>query len=251
MSQQKPPHDYTPSLKGEYNKPGGITYVATQTLGAVQTSMNDMKDELKESIRLVNTLLSNANAPADKMVPLIDEYKVPIVDPRELTEPYSSTDNVRGNNNTVHKKIYRGIEVACKKFHLAKKTDGSAGNLAWDNEPSARPSDMEMQQKLKELYQEHVFNKGISPHIQPKKVDSSDVPNLELSRNFQEKYMTMAANSENSTALFNLGDIYWNGKLGVEIDKVKAESYIKLAALKNQPKAIQFLEKIKAEKAKK
>ncbi|CAG8713491.1 2271_t:CDS:2, partial [Dentiscutata heterogama] len=214
---------------------------------------------------------------------------------------------------------------------------------AWDDEPSARPSDMEMQHALKDLFQEHVFYKGVSPHIRPKKVDSNDVPNLELSSNFQEKvcisndpqqpnkqfeapddcdcfnleipmiqplipfeegikahkardyekawkcfesnakfgnnmakywqgyyllngtgvkkdhaaalklfkeaadngvpdaqlryafalledknnldvqevmkYMIMAANSENSTALFNLGDIYWNGKLGVTVDK--------------------------------
>ncbi|KAF0435296.1 kinase-like protein [Gigaspora margarita] len=65
------------------------------------------------------------------------------------------------------------------------------------------------------------------------------------------KYMMMAADYENSTALFNLGDIYWNGKLGIPIDKEKAESYTRLAALKNQPKAIALLEQINAEKMKK
>ncbi|CAG8539646.1 15539_t:CDS:2, partial [Dentiscutata heterogama] len=61
------------------------------------------------------------------------------------------------------------------------------------------------------------------------------------------KYMNMAADRGNSTALYNLGDIYWNGKLKVPVDKVKAELYIRLAALKNQSRAAEFLEKIHKE----
>ncbi|KAF0426246.1 kinase-like protein [Gigaspora margarita] len=566
-----------------------------EDLEILKKSMNDMKDEITElrfAITEVTTLITSANVLGsqindaqskgadihmDKSGPLIEAYKAPRVDPSELQDPFSSDDNVRGTNNTVRKKIYRGIDVACKKVQLVKPNEGTRNldkamnkkqqielaallklgvcpfiinfygvsnvdnsevmiydwaaysNLrdvykkydidwptklrfardifnglvfmhqcslyhhdvrcenivvtdrfepkisnfelsrtltgvsaeikiladiirwlapekmrkapkgstqrynhqcemysfgmmlwelchqrfpyngmdigeiqehvlnkkrevlehtlspspiqkelyklikrAWEDEPSARPSDIEMQQKLKDLFQEHVFCKGISPHITPKKV-YNDVPKLDLSRSFQDKvnistdsnkqfeapddceelcldnitipmiqplipfedgikahkakeykkawecfeghaklgnnmakywqgyyllngtgvkkdhtealrlfkeaadagvpdaqlryafallenkinldvpeilkYMTMAADSENSTALFNLGDIYWNGKLGVEIDKAKAESYIKLAALKNQPKAIPFLEKIKAEKA--
>ncbi|CAG8606774.1 5566_t:CDS:2 [Cetraspora pellucida] len=59
--------------------------------------------------------------------------------------------------------------------------------LAWEDEPSVRPSDIEMQQKLKALFNEHVFSKGISPQIHPKKIDPGDIPNLELPRTFQEK----------------------------------------------------------------
>ncbi|CAG8833965.1 40103_t:CDS:2, partial [Gigaspora margarita] len=510
-------------------------------LRILKKSMNDMKDEINAEIRLaiteVTTLISNANVlgsqindvlnrggviSKDKIgPPLIEEYKAPRVDPNELQDPYASYDNVRGTNNTIRKKIYRGIEVACKKGCLIKFSDGPTksfdeamnkkqqlelaalyklsvcpfiinfygvsnvdnseamiydwaayNNLrdvtdrfepkiyfelfskpicggiyipansilggiirwlapekmrkypksgtqrynhkcemysfgmmlwelchqrfpykdmdvdeikdhvlnkkrevlehtlspspiqkelyklikrAWEGEPSARPSDIEMQQKLKDLFQEHVFYKGISPSrnfndnvyvstdsikpfevpddfddcdelnlgnftipiIQPlipfedgikahkakgykkawecfkghaklgnnmakywqgyyllngtgikkdhigalrlfKEAADAGVPDAQLRYAFALlenknnldvpeilKYMTMAADSENSTALFNLGDIYWNGKLGVSIDKAKAESYIKLAALKNQPKAIQFWEKIK------
>ncbi|KAF0429940.1 kinase-like protein [Gigaspora margarita] len=547
-------------------------------------SMNDMKDEINAEIRLaiteVTTLISNANVlesqindvlnrggviSKDKIgPPLIEEYKAPRVDPNELQDPYASYDNVRGTNNTIRKKIYRGIEVACKKGYLIKFSDGPTksfdeammnkkqqlelaalyklsvcpfiinfygvsnvdnseamiydwaayNNLRdvylkydidwptklrfardifnglvflhqcnlyhhnvrcenildtdrfepkiyfelfskpicggiyipansilggiirwlapekmrkypksgtqrynhkcemyrfpykdmdvdeikdhvlnkkrevlehtlspspiqkelyklikrvsvfyspWEGEPSARPSDIEMQQKLKDIFQEHVFYKGISPSrnfndnvyistdpikqfevpddfddcdelnlgnftipiIQPlipfedgikahkakgykkawecfkghaklgnnmakywqgyyllngkgvkkdhigalrlfKEAADAGVPDAQLryafallenknNLNVPEilKYMTMSADSENSTALFNLGDIYWNGKLGVSIDKAKAESYIKLAALKNQPKAIQFWEKIKVDHAKK
>ncbi|CAG8799580.1 15912_t:CDS:1, partial [Racocetra fulgida] len=58
------------------------------------------------------------------------------------------------------------------------------------------------------------------------------------------KYLNMAADNGNSIALFNLGDIYWNGKLGITVNKEKAKSYFELSASKNNPKAIEFLEKI-------
>ncbi|CAG8559262.1 25541_t:CDS:2 [Dentiscutata erythropus] len=199
-----------------------------EDLEILKKSMTDMKDEIKAEIRVaiaeVTTLITNVNhlrtqffdaqskggeIPMDKMGPkLIEEYEAPKVDPNELQELFSSNDNARGTNKAVRKKIFRGMEVA-----------------SWEDEPSARPSDMKMQQKLKELFQEHV---GISPHIQPKKADSSDVPDLELSTKFQEQVRI--------------------SKAFESPDDLKAESCIKLAALKNQPKAIQFLEKIRAEK---
>ncbi|CAG8789399.1 6358_t:CDS:2, partial [Racocetra persica] len=145
----------------------------------------------------------------DKTGPLIEEYKAPKVVSSELSEPFASNDNVRGSKRTVHKKIFRGIEVACKKFQPTKVTDPgqakgdakvtdrfepkisnfelSRSIHAWEDEPSARPSDMEMQQKLKDLFNEHVFSKGISPQINPKRIDSGDITGLELPRSFQEK----------------------------------------------------------------
>uniref|UniRef100_U9UUE1 HCP-like protein n=1 Tax=Rhizophagus irregularis (strain DAOM 181602 / DAOM 197198 / MUCL 43194) TaxID=747089 RepID=U9UUE1_RHIID len=51
------------------------------------------------------------------------------------------------------------------------------------------------------------------------------------------KYLTMAANNGNSAAQFNLGDLYFNGKLGISKDEEKGLSYLKLAAIKGQPKA--------------
>lgn len=70
------------------------------------------------------------------------------------------------------------------------------------------------------------------------------------SKNFSEivKYMTLAADNGNSTALYNLGDIYLNGRFGVTVNEIKAKECIQLAALKNQPKAVAFLEKLNASK---
>ncbi|CAG8850459.1 34829_t:CDS:1, partial [Racocetra persica] len=96
-----------------------------------------MKDGFKSEISLVikeiTSLISNANYLAsqinnvqhwggkidvDKMRPLNEEYKAPRIDPSELKEPYTSKDNVRGSEKTIRKKIFRGIEVACKKVQF-------------------------------------------------------------------------------------------------------------------------------------
>jgi TPR repeat protein len=65
--------------------------------------------------------------------------------------------------------------------------------------------------------------------------------------NVQEfvKYLTMAADNENHAAQFNLGDLYYNGKLGISKNEEKGLSYLKLAAIKGQPKACAMLDKLK------
>ncbi|CAG8754454.1 12815_t:CDS:2, partial [Racocetra persica] len=216
--------------------------IEAEDLEMLKRAMNEMKDEIAEirlAITEVTTLMSSANQldlqikggeiPVDKTGPLIEEYKAPRVDPSELSEPFVSNDNVRGSERTVHKKIFRGIEVACKKvkftdsgqdgdekvtdrfetkisnFELSRSMQGVSSkinNIRWlapekmrkssqqrynhQYEPSARPSNIEMRQKLKDLFNEHVFSKGISPQIHPKRTDSGDIPGLELT-SFQEK----------------------------------------------------------------
>ncbi|RHZ75108.1 hypothetical protein Glove_217g221 [Diversispora epigaea] len=54
-------------------------------------------------------------------------------------------------------------------------------------------------------------------------------------------YMTLAADGGNETAMYNLRNIYYHGKLGVDKDEEKGIELIKLAALKKQPRAIDFL----------
>ncbi|CAG8467630.1 10220_t:CDS:2 [Diversispora eburnea] len=47
------------------------------------------------------------------------------------------------------------------------------------------------------------------------------------------EYMKKAADGGSETALYNLGDIYFNGKLGAEKDEKKGNEFFDLAALKN------------------
>jgi len=57
------------------------------------------------------------------------------------------------------------------------------------------------------------------------------------------EYLRMAADKNNPTALYNLGDVYFSGKLGFEKDQHKGILYLRKAALNNQPKAIEILKR--------
>ncbi|PKY61440.1 hypothetical protein RhiirA4_486418, partial [Rhizophagus irregularis] len=50
---------------------------------------------------------------------------------------------------------------------------------------------------------------------------------------------------DKNLAQFNLGDLYFNGKLGISKDEKKGWSYLKLAAIKGQPRARAILDKLK------
>ncbi|CAG8649536.1 970_t:CDS:2 [Ambispora leptoticha] len=56
------------------------------------------------------------------------------------------------------------------------------------------------------------------------------------------KYLRLAADNGNPAAQYNLGDVLLNGKLNVKKDEEEGESYIRLAAIKEHPKALRVLE---------
>ncbi|RIA82661.1 kinase-like domain-containing protein [Glomus cerebriforme] len=62
------------------------------------------------------------------------------------------------------------------------------------------------------------------------------------------QYLTLAAENGNATAQFNLGRMYYAGMVGLNRDKEKGLQYLKMAALKNQPRAIQFLNSVKIDR---
>jgi len=68
-----------------------------------------------------------------------------------------------------------------------------------------------------------------------------DKENEHIDYNKFLKYLKMSADNDNSTALYNLGEIYFHGRMGVTKDQKKGIQYLKLAALKNQPKAKEIL----------
>ncbi len=69
-------------------------------------------------------------------------------------------------------------------------------------------------------------------------------PGAKFDRKVFIEYLTKAADNNNSTAQFNLGDLYIHGKLGVTKNVPLGTKYLKLAALSNQPKAIEILQKM-------
>ncbi|EXX75442.1 uncharacterized protein OCT59_019658 [Rhizophagus irregularis] len=58
------------------------------------------------------------------------------------------------------------------------------------------------------------------------------------------KFLKMSANEGNALALFNLGDVYLNGKFGIEKDENLGIKYLKVAAVLKQPKAIEILKNL-------
>ena len=70
-------------------------------------------------------------------------------------------------------------------------------------------------------------------------------PGTKFDKKLFIEYLTKAADNNNSTAQFNLGDLYMHGKLGVAKNEKLGTKYLKLAALCNQPKAIEILQKLK------
>ncbi|CAG8633245.1 7867_t:CDS:2, partial [Dentiscutata erythropus] len=186
---------------------------------------------LASSMENLNTQASKSAVRATIVrTPLNEAYKAPMVDPNQLIEPFASYDNVRGSRKTVVKKLFHGLEVACKKVTNIENNDvaqsqkdsfeaklsmnrtvqglsAEVENLldivrwlapekmsvtkngvgqrynhqcemfrkfligiilfikAWQDEPSARPSDLEVQLKLKELYERF---QETSPQIRPK-----------------------------------------------------------------------------------
>ncbi|CAG8481509.1 2383_t:CDS:2, partial [Cetraspora pellucida] len=196
-----------------------------EDIDVLNKSMNEVKFNIKVVMNEVAALASsmeNLNLQASKSAgrattartPLSEAYKAPTVDPSHLNEPFASDDNVRGSRKTVVKKLFRGLEVACKKVPNIENNDTAQSQKgqteliillklgtfvtaiqehvmnkkretlkialcpseipnelakiikkAWQDEPSARPSDLEVQLKLKELYERF---QETSPQIRPK-----------------------------------------------------------------------------------
>ncbi|RHZ83968.1 hypothetical protein Glove_86g161 [Diversispora epigaea] len=70
---------------------------------------------------------------------------------------------------------------------------------------------------------------------------SKPIPGIKFDRKVFVSYLTKAANGGNIAAQYNLGDMYFNGKiLGIK-DVELGTKYLKLAALNNDPRSIKIL----------
>ncbi|CAG8545756.1 10878_t:CDS:2 [Diversispora eburnea] len=69
-------------------------------------------------------------------------------------------------------------------------------------------------------------------------------PLVKFDRETFLKYITKAADNNNPTAQFNLGETYLYGKLNQKRDEELGKKYLRLAALNNQPKAKEVLQKL-------
>ncbi|RIA93666.1 kinase-like domain-containing protein [Glomus cerebriforme] len=72
-----------------------------------------------------------------------------------------------------------------------------------------------------------------------------DKENKHIDSNKFMRYLQLAADNNNATALYNLGDVYFSGKLGIKKDREKGIHYLRQAAINNQNKAKEILSKNK------
>ncbi|RHZ77742.1 hypothetical protein Glove_173g21 [Diversispora epigaea] len=79
-------------------------------------AMSDIKDEIKGVMKILNILSKPEDAftPARKLIN--DEYKAAKIEYSELKDPSSGKESVRGAQKTIIRKVYRGLDVACKKL---------------------------------------------------------------------------------------------------------------------------------------
>ncbi|CAG8601546.1 10311_t:CDS:2 [Diversispora eburnea] len=69
-------------------------------------------------------------------------------------------------------------------------------------------------------------------------------PPVKFDRKIFLEYLTKAADNNNPTAQFNLGEVYIYGKLNQKKDEELGKKYLRLAALNDQPKAKELLQKL-------
>ncbi|CAG8482675.1 2290_t:CDS:2 [Dentiscutata erythropus] len=114
---------------------------------------------------------------------------------------------------------------------------------AWAHEPAERPSINVFNFELKKLNglinsvedsnpSDDVTDDEGGPFV------SDDIPHL-------IPPLEDAVINGNPSALFNYGDLFLNGKLGIKKDEDKGIRYLKMAAVKGQPKALEELKKRK------
>ncbi|CAG8743356.1 1924_t:CDS:1, partial [Dentiscutata heterogama] len=63
-----------------------------------------------------------------------------------------------------------------------------------------------------------------------------------VQKNIKEaiEYFQKSADNGNTTALYNIGNLYYNGSAGVSQDKELGIRYLRKAALQGQPKALEM-----------
>ncbi|GBB91077.1 hypothetical protein RclHR1_01820006 [Rhizophagus clarus] len=68
-------------------------------------------------------------------------------------------------------------------------------------------------------------------------------PDLPYDKDIFLEYLTKSGENGNIVALYNLGEVYYNGKRKIPQNKEKGAEYLKIAALKNNKQAIDALKK--------
>ncbi|CAJ0869806.1 1403_t:CDS:2 [Entrophospora sp. SA101] len=126
-----------------------------------------------------------------------------------------------------------------KKIRSDRLTDPDPST--WLQEPTLRPDMHTFLTQLANLHKLYCSPR-IIPHDKSQNSNNTDDP---LMATEFMKYLEKAAFHENPTALYNLGSIYYEGKLNLQVDHKLGIKFYKKAALKGHDKSIQRLSSLK------
>ncbi|CAG8514166.1 10136_t:CDS:2 [Gigaspora rosea] len=229
----------------------------TEFLKTIEGGVTDANNQLKES----HEAICHVNAGVEKVQEDTDEIKIklnaifeevieikkkvykreislgaPHIDMnllKEVNERLSSLSSTESRK--IFKRLFNGIEVACKRITVPNDDEKwKMTKNPWAHEPPERPSINVFNYELNRL-SELIFAAENPNHNDAVYEDVTD----------DEGCPTVAVINGNPSALFNYGDLFLNGKLGIKKDEEKGIRYLKMAAVKGQPKALEELKKRK------
>jgi len=147
----------------------------------------------------------------------------------EIETVISFEEGIKAHNNWEYKKAWE-----CFKYHAENGNPYAKywkGYYLWEGKYVEKNIE-----EAAKLFKE-TADKGL-PDAQLRY--ALTLKNKDIKREEFIKYLIMSADGRNSTAQFNIGNAYFNKRLNLD-DEKKGIHYLKLAALQNQPNAIELL----------
>ncbi|CAG8700044.1 3295_t:CDS:2, partial [Acaulospora morrowiae] len=195
------------------------------------TMLIDLHGKNSSEIELVTNITDPPSSIPDIKVTVIEDHNEDLYLtslPQSLKPIIPLEEGINAHRSSERKKAWECFEIHAELGD--PKAKYWMGYYLWEGHNG--PKDPE---KAKKLFKEAA---------------DAGVPDAQLryafaisKENFQDfiKYLIKAADNGNATAQYNMADMYLKGRLGVEKDEKKGLQYLRLAALKNQPKAIEAL----------
>ncbi|CAJ0873525.1 1181_t:CDS:2, partial [Entrophospora sp. SA101] len=219
---------------------------------------NTMETEFE---KILNNHSSDMKLMIDTLASMSNSHKQPIeiksleiksIGQHDLRDPDPEQVVKRGK---VFKKLLKGYEpVACKPFTDEEYKEEDF-RTPWNQEPSLRPNMPIFLTQLVTLYRNHYLPRprsGIGKQI-TLSFDDDDLSLGTLSLDDVDdplkaaefiRYMEKAVFLENQAALYNMGNIYYEGKLNLPKNQKQAIIYYRKAALKGHENSIKKLQSL-------
>jgi TPR repeat protein len=166
----------------------------------------------------------------------IDDIDDDFVLPTDFIVPaIPLNEGIQAHKNRDYEKAWKSFEYHARNGSTVAKC--WKGRYLWDGYHDGIKERQEGKELLKEAADEgHTDAQLFYPFTLKKSLSEGE--NIDTFIN----YITKAAEGDNDIAQYNLGDIYYKGKLNIPRDENEGIKWLKLAALNDNKRAIQFLD---------